>query len=160
MPSSSTTIAPTTPLYGNRRLSPAAEDRATLFAYFSGHELVRLKNRRAFLDVALLYTMRNADQEHRVHPRFPLILDIKMRELGLLFSQQQSPQTVLGRLQNLSRGGLCAFTDKSLDGASMVVCDIVVPELPVPIPVLANVRWSEQINNGSYHHLYGLQFIC
>ena len=104
--------------------------------------------------------MRSADQEHRAYPRFPLILDIKMRELGLLFSQQQSPRTVHGRLQNLSRGGLCAFTDESLDGASMVVCEIVLPELPVPIPVLANVRWSEQLNNGSHRQLYGLQFLC
>ena len=81
--------------------------------------------------------MRSADQEHRAHPRFPLILDIKeMRELGMLFSQQQSPRTVRGRLQNLSRGGLCAFTEESLDGASMVVCDIVVPELPVPYSLI------------------------
>ena len=104
--------------------------------------------------------MRSADLERRVHPRFPLILDLEVRALAPVFSQQQPSRTVRSRLQNLSRGGLCIFADESLGGASLVVCELIVPELPAPIPVLTNVRWSERCNNGDYGHLYGLQFLC
>ena len=34
-----------------------------------------------------------------------------------------------------------------------------LPELPVPIPVLTNVRWSEERSNGGYGVLYGLQLL-
>ena len=104
--------------------------------------------------------MQSTGPERRVYPRFPLILDIRMRELVQLFSQYQPQRTVLGRLQNLSRGGLCISTEECLDGASMIVCEIVVPELPVPIPVITNVRWSEQRVNGAHGQFYGLQFLC
>jgi hypothetical protein len=105
--------------------------------------------------------MQSTGPERRVSPRFPLILDIKMRELTqLLLSQHQQQRTVLGRLQNLSRGGLCISTEEGLDGAGMIVCEIVVPELPVPIPVITNVRWSEPRVNGAHGQLYGLQFLC
>ena len=104
-------------------------------------------------------SMQSAGPERRAYPRISLILDIEVQELPLLISQPPPPRTVLGRLQNLSRGGLSFLTNESLDGASMVMCQIVVPELPVPIPVLANVRWGEQLIDGGYGQLYGLQFL-
>jgi hypothetical protein len=82
-----------------------------------------------------------------------------MRKLALAFSPEEPLRTVRGRLQNLSRGGLCILTSESLNGATVVVCEIMVPELPVPIPVLANVRWSEPRNGGNESHLYGFQFV-
>jgi hypothetical protein len=80
-----------------------------------------------------------------------------MRALAL--SQYQPPRTVLGRVRNLSRGGLCISADECLDEASIILCEIVVPELPVAIPVPTNLRWSEQLVNGGYGQLYGLQFL-
>jgi len=79
--------------------------------------------------------------------------------MTLASSPREAAETVHGRLQNLSRGGLCILADKALSATAAVLCEIIVPELPVPVPVLANVRWSERCqNNGG--QLYGLQFLC
>jgi hypothetical protein len=86
-------------------------------------------------------------------------LDIDLRKLALAFSPSEPLRTVRGRLQNLSRGGLCILTGESLNGATVVVCEILVPELPVPIPVLTNVRWSERREGAEENYLYGFQFV-
>jgi len=41
----------------------------------------------------------------------------------------------------------------------VVVCEILVPELPVPIPVLTNERWSERREGAEENYLYGFQFV-
>jgi hypothetical protein len=86
-------------------------------------------------------------------------LDVDVRKLPLVFSPLEPLWTVRGRLQNLSRGGLCIFTNESLNGTTVMVCELLVPELPVPIPVLTNVRWSEPRGGTDEGHLYGLQFV-
>ena len=105
-----------------------------------------------------LQTMRSQYPERRAHPRFPFVLDIDMRKLPLVFSPQEPLGTVRGRLQNISRGGLCILTEEGLNGAAVMVCEITVPELPVPIPALTTIRWSEPRGGTGEGHLYGLQF--
>jgi len=97
--------------------------------------------------------------ERRGFPRFPFLLDVNLRTLLSAVNPQHPVKSVHGRLQNLSQGGLCILCDESLDATAVVVCEINVPELPVPIPVLANVRWNENRNEGEKCHIYGLQFL-
>lgn len=88
-----------------------------------------------------------------------MTLDIQLHEISAVSSPHESTRSFQGRLQNLSRGGLCILTDQRLKNMGIAVCEIVVPELPVPIPVLTNVRWSEERSNGGYGVLYGLQVL-
>jgi hypothetical protein len=109
--------------------------------------------------VTLFYVMRSGNPERRVHQRFPTTLEIQVHEISAVSSPHESTRTIQGRLQNLSRGGLCILTDQRLNDMGIAVCEIVLPELPVPIPVLTNVRWSEERSNGGYGVLYGLQIL-
>jgi hypothetical protein len=103
--------------------------------------------------------MRGVSQECRQYPRFPFILDIDMQKIALVSSPREPVQTVHGRLQNLSRGGLCVLADEPMNGVRAVLCEIFVPALSVPIPVLANVRWSEPCHSSNGGRIYGLQFL-
>ena len=104
--------------------------------------------------------MLSAPQERRISPRFPFTLDVEVRTLlQVPFPYKWSqPQIVHGRLQNLSKDGACILTEEDLD-EDVVVCELAIPELPVPIPVLMNKRWSEPRAWNGGGHLYGFQFL-
>jgi len=104
--------------------------------------------------------MQRARLERRQFPRFPLVLQVEARGVPRVASELQPERTVRGRIQNLSRGGLCLFTSESLGSTALVVCEILLPELPVGIPALAHVCWSEQRDVPIDCYLYGLQFLC
>jgi len=102
--------------------------------------------------------MRRTDLERRQFTRYPHVLDVQARELSPL-PDAKAVHAVQGRIQNLSRGGLCILSSEPIATTSLVLCEIVLPEMPVSIPALLNVRWSErrQVTHDSY--LYGLQFV-
>jgi len=103
--------------------------------------------------------MLGVAKERRDFPRFPFTLDVDLRMLAPAVSTTEPVKSVRGRTQNLSRGGLCILSEESLEGATVVICELSVPDLPVPIPILTNVRWSEYRNEGRNCYLYGLQFL-
>ncbi len=57
---------------------------------------------------------------------------------------------------NISSGGLCIVTEKTLSVPSVVRVNVPVPGVPVEIPALAMVMWQEQCGSGS---MAGLKFI-
>jgi len=104
--------------------------------------------------------MQRARLERRQFSRFPLVLEVEARGVPPNSPDPQTVQTVRGRIQNLSRGGLCLFTSERLNPIALMVCEIMASELPVSIPALAIVRWSEQRAGQDDCYLYGLQFLC
>jgi len=102
--------------------------------------------------------MRRTDLERRQFTRYPHMLDVNARELTRL-PDPGPGRTVRGRIQNLSRGGLCILSEEPIATASLVLCEIVLPEMPVSIPALLNVRWSEKREIARDSYLCGLQFV-
>lgn len=69
-----------------------------------------------------------------------------------------APREVLGRIQNLSEGGVCLMSSQPLPVSTFVCCEIAVPDMPVSIPALMQVRWSAKRGKDG-HHMNGLRFI-
>jgi len=70
-----------------------------------------------------------------------------------------APREIHGRIQNVSEGGVCILSTQPLPVANFVFCDIAVPDVPVPIPSLMQVRWSARRGRNGQPHMTGLRFI-
>ncbi|HXZ78756.1 MAG TPA: PilZ domain-containing protein [Terriglobales bacterium] len=101
--------------------------------------------------------MPRTDLERRQFTRYPHVLDVQAREVSPLLNAKMV-HTVQGRIQNVSRGGLCILSSEPI-GSPLVLCEIVLPEMPVSIPALLNVRWSEKREVAQDSYLSGLQFV-
>jgi hypothetical protein len=100
-----------------------------------------------------------SEHERRQHQRFPQVLDVHARSLPPVQSPLAPPREFDGRIQNLSRGGACILSSLPLPAASFVRCDIAMPDVPIAIPTLMQVRWTAKRGHKSVSYLSGLSFI-
>lgn len=100
-------------------------------------------------------TQQNPDR--RQHARYPLTRDLKIQVLPLLRSSGKKGVEIQGRVQNIGAGGLCLTTNQSLDVYRPVLCDIPLSAVPVKIPTLMEVRWTQKNSTGDRFRI-GLQF--
>lgn len=80
------------------------------------------------------------------------------RELSSLGSLQRSKQIIRGEIQNISSGGLCLLTNQRIKESSLIRGEIILPDVPVGVPSLMQVRWVGQVAKGSRYKV-GLQFL-
>ena len=66
---------------------------------------------------------------------------------------------MLGRIQNMSKGGVCFLSQAPITRASLLRCEIGITDVPLSIPTLALVRWTKKQNLESSSYLSGLQFL-
>jgi hypothetical protein len=66
---------------------------------------------------------------------------------------------VLGRVQNVSKGGICLLSHQPIPHSALLRCEVVVAEVPVGIPTLMQVRWTRKQNLQTESYLSGLQFL-
>jgi PilZ domain-containing protein len=97
-------------------------------------------------------------RERRKCARFPHLLEMQARQLVQL-GGAKSNSVLSVRVQNLSRGGLCMLSDRPLEGHAVVICDIALPDLPLLIPTVMQVRWYQKRELQGEHYLVGLQFL-
>ncbi|MGA8216585.1 MAG: PilZ domain-containing protein [Candidatus Sulfotelmatobacter sp.] len=102
---------------------------------------------------------RITERDRRQCPRFPQLLQVQAREVQPLRSEIELGKAVLGRVQNLSKGGLCLISPQPLARSCLVRCEIGVSEIPVSIPTLMQVRWTRKQNLQADTYLTGLQFL-
>lgn len=100
-----------------------------------------------------------AERDRRRHPRFPQILELKAREAPALPSGSVPGPTVLGRVQNVSKGGMCLMSPQPVSRSAVLRCEIVVSDLAVGVPTLMQVRWTRKQNLKTESYLSGLQFL-
>jgi hypothetical protein len=100
-----------------------------------------------------------AERERRQHGRFPQVLEVHARSLPPIRNGYSSPREIHGRIQNLSRGGICIVSSLPLPTAAFVSCEIAMPDTPVSIPTLMQVRWSAKRGNKGQQYINGLRFI-
>ena len=66
---------------------------------------------------------------------------------------------MIGRVHNVSQGGICFISTEPIPQSSLVRCDIGVSESPVSIPTLMQVRWIQKQRLQADTYLTGLQFL-
>lgn len=101
-----------------------------------------------------------AERERRQYPRFPQVLEVHARSLssiphGLTLSEMDCQ----GRIQNVSDGGMCLLSPQPLPAATFVLCAISLPDTPVAIPTLMQVRWTSRRGHKSVNFISGLRFV-
>ena len=100
-----------------------------------------------------------SDQERRQHERFPQLLDVHARSLLSVQATGGLPKEFDGRIHNLSNGGVCILSSQPLQASTFVCCSFPVPDAPVSIPALMQVRWSVKRGHKSPSYISGLQFV-
>jgi hypothetical protein len=102
---------------------------------------------------------RTSESDRRSHPRFPQILEIQTHEVLPLESEEAAKPPVLGRIQNMSKGGVCFMSQHPVTRASLLRCEIGMSDAALSVPTLALVRWTKKQNLESNSYLSGLQFL-
>ena len=111
-------------------------------------------------------------QERRLYRRYPVIWELKGRVLRAIEPSGEFPdadsQDVHGAVSNISAGGVCVLTDDrpgessavggEVEVSGAVRCEILVPNVPIGIPTLLQVRWARKTGDGETYQL-GLQFL-
>jgi hypothetical protein len=93
--------------------------------------------------------------EFRQDARFPRLIELKVMEVSPSAEAGGQARAIRGHTVNVSRGGMCLLTNEPIP-SPFVRCDLQLPNIPVPIPTLMQVRWSQQQGR---NHLSGLQFV-
>ena len=84
------------------------------------------------------------------------------RSLPAVSGAASTPVEFVGRVQNISEGGISLLSELALEPSSFVRCNILTPDVPVAIPTLMQIRWSVVRRDGGKEqtHLIGLQFVA
>jgi hypothetical protein len=102
---------------------------------------------------------RIVERDRRQHPRFPQLLELQAREVQTVGSRSEIEKAVIGRVQNVSRGGICLVSPQPMAQSCLVRCEIGVSEIPVSIPTLMQVRWTRKQSLQADTYVTGLQFV-
>lgn len=101
-------------------------------------------------------------EERRLHLRYRVTYELRGKALtpvdacgAALFAADQE---ICGEIPDISAGGLCLLTDDKVEVSDAVRCEIFVPDEPIGIPALLNVRWSGP-SGGRYLYRLGLEFL-
>jgi hypothetical protein len=103
--------------------------------------------------------MRSYDVERRRYPRFPQTVEIEVNPVPPFDSAESSMNAILGRAQNMSKGGLCFLSQQPISQSSLLRCEMCAVDVPVPIPTLLLVRWTKKPRVRGNNYLSGLQFL-
>ena len=91
--------------------------------------------------------------------RFPCTLNIQARDCLPFNSRKAAPRPLVGRIQNISPGGICMLTEQPVPPGSLFYCELSMRDLPVSIPTLFQWRWTSKQNNEGVRYLTGLRFV-
>jgi len=96
--------------------------------------------------------------ERRQHHRYSVKAELTVRILSSLFSSVVDEQPLEGTLHDISDGGLSILIPQAVPVSNPIRCEIRLPDLPVSIPTLAQVRWVENSPSSAGTRI-GLQFL-
>ncbi|SRR5712692_1909485 len=105
----------------------------------------------------VLTMKRRTDGERRLHPRYPVNPALS-KGVASLRLYKEGHELLQAQLQNLSTGGLCLLGNRAVELSQVFRCEIPLPELPVGIPTLLQVRWIER-PTAAHAYRVGLQFV-
>lgn len=98
--------------------------------------------------------------DRRREERYPQNIEVVVQELpGSETVVPFSPVSVSGRIQNISRHGICLATPSPVRSRSVVRCEIPVSDSDVLIATLMRVRWTRKCDPIGSGFLSGLEAI-
>lgn len=101
-----------------------------------------------------------SQNERRREVRHPQNLDVVVQELpDSETATPYTPTSIAGRIENISRNGLCLATFSPIRLLSVIRCEIPVSETDIPIATLMRVRWTRECNPIESGFLSGLEAI-
>ena len=109
----------------------------------------------------------------RLHVRYPLSQRVTYELSTPLTLQQPRSEEAEADTQNISEGGLCLITERSLEESQIVKIKLPIPNVVTKTPTLAEVRWVKRepsdwqqttvqraiTEHHGDHYLVGLRFL-
>jgi hypothetical protein len=87
------------------------------------------------------------------------MLEVHAKSLLSAETKGALPKEFEGRIHNLSNGGLCILSSSPLQADTFVCCSLAVPDTPVLIPTLMQVRWTVKQGQKPPTYISGLKFV-
>jgi hypothetical protein len=97
--------------------------------------------------------------DRRSQLRFPQNLRVLITQLPQLGVRRGRRSAIVGRIHNMSQGGLCVITPRALSESSILRCEIAIGDAPVKIGTLVQVRWTGKRTIHPDEFLSGLSFL-
>lgn len=98
-------------------------------------------------------------RDRRQYPRFPHPMKLLATELPQSGSFTQRKTTIKGSIENISRGGICVLSDRSIPNSALVRCEFLLSDVPIPVPTLMQVRWTRKHDSREAGYTWGLHFL-
>jgi hypothetical protein len=83
----------------------------------------------------------NTTEGNRLHVRYPLSQRVTFEMSTPLTLQQPISAEAEAYTQNVSEGGLCLITQRSLEESQIIKINLPIPDVVAKIPTMAEVRW-------------------
>ena len=80
----------------------------------------------------------------RLHVRYPLSQKVTFELSTPLTLQQSRSEEAEADAQNVSEGGLCLMTERSLEESQIIKIKLPIPNVAAKTPTLAEVRWVKR----------------
>jgi hypothetical protein len=97
--------------------------------------------------------------ERRTESRYPLSCDVDAAPPSVRDQEVPNPHTVRGIVMNVSAGGACILGELAVERFSVLPCTFHFPDVPVPLPILMQVRWVESVPPQDGVFRIGLSFL-
>jgi hypothetical protein len=96
--------------------------------------------------------------ERRREQRYPQSIEVVVHPLPELESVAPCDSTTFsGRIQNISRSGLCITTSGAITLSSVIRCEIPVCDAEVCVATLMRVRWTRKRSQDPNGFISGLE---
>lgn len=102
----------------------------------------------------------SAATDRRRHGRFPQTFDLVLRPLPELGLPKAKQIKVAGRIQDISKGGICVLTPRPVDVSQVYVCEFLLHDSPpIKVSTLMRVCWSQMHTVPDESYFSGLAFL-
>jgi acylphosphatase len=102
---------------------------------------------------------RGTYEERRRHERYANSGDIEMHELSELEIAGNRAETVYGKIQNVSDGGVGIVTSVPIEPFALFRCRVSMGNGPPHISTLMRVRWSQKESSRQGTFVSGLEYL-
>jgi len=97
--------------------------------------------------------------ERRQDARYPFPCEVEDILPSGRNRELTEPQTIRGRVVNISVGGACVIADRLAERATVLAFRLRLQGVPVSLPVLAQVRWIRPVPFQANTFRIGLTFV-
>jgi PilZ domain len=100
-----------------------------------------------------------AERERRHYRRFPQLLELEAHLLPPIDSEKKTTISITGRVQNISKGGICILTYQPLVRSALLRCEIIASDGEVGVPTIMQVCWTRKQQLPLDSYISGLRFL-